>query len=117
MDTGHPSSAAETVGLIGQVVNPASVRLIVNTHCHWDHIGGNGALRDVSGAQTATGAATAHILTTHDRRLMWLDYFAADCEPVAVDITPDRPGEYEFHCGMNMVRGRLIVKAGQAVSH
>ncbi|HUM69843.1 MAG TPA: MBL fold metallo-hydrolase, partial [Chloroflexota bacterium] len=77
VDTGHPSSAAETVWLIGQVVDLAELRLIVNTHCHWDHIGGNGALRDVSGAQTATSAATARILKAHDRRLMWLDYFTA----------------------------------------
>lgn len=29
---------------------------------------------------------------------------------VPVEITPTQPGEYEFHCGMNMVRGRLVVK-------
>jgi plastocyanin domain-containing protein len=29
-----------------------------------------------------------------------------------VELTPDRPGEFEFHCGMNMVRGRLIVRPG-----
>ena len=31
-------------------------------------------------------------------------------KPVAVEFTPDRAGEFEFHCGMNMVRGRLVVK-------
>jgi plastocyanin domain-containing protein len=31
--------------------------------------------------------------------------------PVPVEFTPTRPGEYEFHCGMNMVRGRLVVTA------
>ena len=30
--------------------------------------------------------------------------------PVPVELTPERPGEYQFHCGMNMVRGRLIVR-------
>src|SRR5262245_20880171 len=34
-------------------------------------------------------------------------------QAVAVDFTPDRPGEFEFHCGMNMVRGWLIVKPGR----
>ena len=29
--------------------------------------------------------------------------------PVSVEVTPERAGEYEFHCGMNMVRGRLVV--------
>ena len=33
---------------------------------------------------------------------------------VPVEITPKQPGEYEFHCGMNMVRGRLIVKPSDA---
>ena len=29
---------------------------------------------------------------------------------VGIEITPDRPGEYEFTCGMNMYKGRLIVE-------
>jgi plastocyanin domain-containing protein len=29
--------------------------------------------------------------------------------PVPIEIMPQEPGEYQFHCGMNMVRGRLIV--------
>jgi plastocyanin domain-containing protein len=29
---------------------------------------------------------------------------------VAVEITPERPGEYEFTCGMNMYRGKLVVE-------
>lgn len=31
-------------------------------------------------------------------------------QTVSVDFTPEKPGEYIFHCGMNMVRGRLVVK-------
>jgi Cu+-exporting ATPase len=30
--------------------------------------------------------------------------------PVPIEFTPERAGELPFHCGMNMVRGRLIVK-------
>ena len=29
---------------------------------------------------------------------------------VAVEVSRPKPGEYEFHCGMNMVRGKLIVR-------
>ena len=29
---------------------------------------------------------------------------------VAVEVMPERPGEYEFTCGMNMYRGKLIVE-------
>lgn len=32
-------------------------------------------------------------------------------QEVAVEFTPDKTGEFTFHCGMNMVRGKLIVKA------
>lgn len=87
VDTGHPEDVAETVRLVEQVVTLADIRLIVNTHCHWDHVGANAALRALSGAPTAVSAATARIFAAHDRRAMWLDYFAADCEPIAVDVT------------------------------
>jgi plastocyanin domain-containing protein len=29
---------------------------------------------------------------------------------VPIEVTPEKPGEYEFTCGMNMYRGKLIVK-------
>ena len=29
---------------------------------------------------------------------------------VPIEVTPDKPGEYEFTCGMNMYRGKLIVE-------
>lgn len=32
-------------------------------------------------------------------------------QSVAVEFTPKEPGEYVFHCGMNMVRGHVIVKS------
>lgn len=35
-------------------------------------------------------------------------------ERVSVEFTPDRPGEFPFHCGMNMVRGTLVVRPGPA---
>ena len=31
-------------------------------------------------------------------------------EVVPVEFTPEKPGEYEFHCQMGMVRGKLIVE-------
>lgn len=29
---------------------------------------------------------------------------------VPIEVTPEKPGEYEFTCGMNMYRGKLIVE-------
>jgi plastocyanin domain-containing protein len=31
-------------------------------------------------------------------------------QTVPIEIMPDKPGEYEFVCGMNMMRGKLIVR-------
>jgi plastocyanin domain-containing protein len=31
-------------------------------------------------------------------------------QTVAVEVLPDKPGEYEFTCGMNMYRGKLIAE-------
>ncbi|HEX8653153.1 MAG TPA: cupredoxin domain-containing protein [Pyrinomonadaceae bacterium] len=28
----------------------------------------------------------------------------------AIEFTPDKPGEFTFTCGMNMIRGKLIVE-------
>lgn len=32
-------------------------------------------------------------------------------QPVVIDLPALRPGEYDFHCGMNMIRGTIVVIA------
>lgn len=88
IDTGHILCLAETLQILQQHgYDPTKIQLIVNTHCHWDHLGANHAIRELSGALTATGVDTAVILRHHDREAMWLDYFDVDTPAVAVDIT------------------------------
>ncbi|OGC57749.1 hypothetical protein A2976_02120 [candidate division WWE3 bacterium RIFCSPLOWO2_01_FULL_41_9] len=31
-------------------------------------------------------------------------------EITSVEITPSEPGEFQFHCGMNMYHGRILVE-------
>ncbi|MCL4371389.1 MAG: cupredoxin domain-containing protein [Chloroflexi bacterium] len=31
-------------------------------------------------------------------------------QPVVIELTPDKPGEYDFACQMGMLRGKLIVE-------
>ena len=31
-------------------------------------------------------------------------------QTVPVEVTPEKPGEYEFTCGMNMYRGKLVAQ-------
>ena len=32
-------------------------------------------------------------------------------ETVSVNFTPDQPGEYDFSCGMGMLRGKIVVES------
>ena len=88
VDTGHRDDVAETLRLIAAAgVDPASIRLILNTHCHWDHCGGNGAIQAVSGAAVMMSEKTADLFHTSNRRAMWLDYFGAEMEMQTADFT------------------------------
>ncbi|HEY0545841.1 MAG TPA: cupredoxin domain-containing protein [Pyrinomonadaceae bacterium] len=31
-------------------------------------------------------------------------------QTISIEVTPAKPGEYEFTCGMNMMRGKLIAE-------
>lgn len=31
-------------------------------------------------------------------------------QTVPIEVTPDKPGEYEFTCGMNMYKGKLVAQ-------
>ena len=35
-------------------------------------------------------------------------------QPVLIDIPPQQSGDIPFHCGMNMVKGTVVVKVPQA---
>jgi glyoxylase-like metal-dependent hydrolase (beta-lactamase superfamily II) len=45
VDTGYVAHSAQTVALVARALAGQSLRLIVNTHLHSDHCGGNAALR------------------------------------------------------------------------
>lgn len=36
-------------------------------------------------------------------------------ETTSIEFTPQEPGEFTFTCGMNMMRGKLVVQAADAV--
>lgn len=88
IDTGHEADAATTLHLIAaEGIDPHEISLIVNTHCHWDHFGGNRALKVISDAPLATGKQTAAIFAANDREAMWLDYFGVNFVPETADLT------------------------------
>jgi glyoxylase-like metal-dependent hydrolase (beta-lactamase superfamily II) len=65
VDTGHFSHAAQTVALVEQALNGEPLGLLLNTHLHSDHCGGNAALQNIyEGLETlippGQAAAVAH---------------------------------------------------------
>lgn len=53
--------------------------------------------------------------TTCTEQVIFSDFGVSAMLPqgqtVPVEFTPDKAGEFTFHCGMNMVRGKIVVLA------
>jgi glyoxylase-like metal-dependent hydrolase (beta-lactamase superfamily II) len=76
IDTAYIADFADTAGLISQLdVNLSDVRLIISTHCHCDHIGGNKLIQDRSGCDIALHKIGKHFIDAHDDWATWWNYF------------------------------------------
>jgi len=76
IDTAHITDFDTTKQAInGLGVELTSVRLIVNTHTHCDHIGGNKFIQDASGCDIALHKIGKHFIDTHDDWSTWWRYF------------------------------------------
>lgn len=65
VDAGLPESAARIVANIRALgFDPRDVRLIVNSHAHYDHAGGIAALQRASGARVASSPGSAATMRT-----------------------------------------------------
>lgn len=77
IDTGFGSDANETVQLIQRAgVAPEQLNLVVNTHYHSDHVGGNHHLQKNYGVMIAAHKWDAHLINTCDTEAcsaQWLD--------------------------------------------
>jgi len=76
IDTAYISDFAETERLINEVgVDLSDVRLIVTTHCHCDHIGGNKIIQERSGCDIFLHKAGKHFMDRRDSWSPWWDYY------------------------------------------
>ncbi len=76
VDTGYVSDFEETERLIQSLgVNLSDTRLIVNTHTHCDHIGGNKRIQEKSGCDIALHRIGKHFIDTRDDWSTWWRYY------------------------------------------
>ena len=88
IDTGYVSDFNETERLItGLGVNLSDVSLIINTHTHCDHIGGNHIIQEKSGCDIALHKVGKHFIDTQDNWSTWWEYYNQEADFFKCTIT------------------------------
>ena len=81
IDTGYRSNFEETARYIEDLgVDLSKVVLIVNTHCHGDHIGGNKIIQERSGCAVALHKIGKHFIETEDSWATWWKYYGKEAD-------------------------------------
>ncbi|MEU6878684.1 MBL fold metallo-hydrolase [Streptomyces sp. NPDC046712] len=128
VDSGFVGHAQETAEWAH--AHAGTVDLVVNTHWHSDHVGGNGLLQ-ARGAAIAAGAPEAEALSRRDPGCCAAEYLDQPVAPYAVDIALDdgallrlgdtdwevvrTPGHTPGHVALWQPEERLLV-VGDALS-
>ena len=87
IDSGFGSDAAETEQLIIEAgIQPDELQLIVNTHYHSDHVGGNFHLQNKYGIEVAAHKWEAALINKHDAEACSSEWLDQPLEPYYVDI-------------------------------
>jgi len=74
IDTGYVSDSAATLAKVEAALDGEALSLIVNTHVHSDHVGGNAALQARFGCPIAVPEGEAAALRDWDERVLLLEY-------------------------------------------
>jgi glyoxylase-like metal-dependent hydrolase (beta-lactamase superfamily II) len=76
VDTGYIGDFSRTQALLeGLGCDLSRVRLIVSTHTHCDHIGGNAIIQEMSGCDVALHPVGKHFIETGDDWSTWWRYY------------------------------------------
>jgi glyoxylase-like metal-dependent hydrolase (beta-lactamase superfamily II) len=74
----HFQQTEEIIGGLG--VDLSQVSLIINTHCHCDHIGGNRRIQERSGCDIALHRVGKHFIDARDDWSTWWRYYDQEAE-------------------------------------
>ncbi len=104
-------------------VDLSRVGLIVNTHCHCDHIGGNKIVQDRSGCAIALHRIGKHFIDTRDDWSTWwryymqeADFFHCSIAPEEGDIVSAGPHDFEvMHTPGHAADGIVLYNREQKV--
>ena len=81
IDTAYISGFKETKESITRLgVNLSAIGLIINTHTHCDHIGGNNRIQQESGCDIALHRVGKHFIDTRDDWSTWWRYYNQEAE-------------------------------------
>jgi hydroxyacylglutathione hydrolase len=81
IDTGYISDFETTKTAIEELgVEISDVRLIINTHCHCDHIGGNRIIQEQSDCDIALHKIGKHFIDTKDDWSTWWRYYHQEAD-------------------------------------
>jgi glyoxylase-like metal-dependent hydrolase (beta-lactamase superfamily II) len=96
VDSGYSRDAAHTVSLLQapQALGTHRPDLLVNTHCHSDHMGGNAVLARTYACPVVVPAGERPLIDQWDEEALWLAYADQRCDRFAVDRVIDAGEEY-----------------------
>lgn len=95
IETGYSADFDSTAELIEKTgVALEQTRLIINTHVHCDHMGGNKRIQDRSGCEIALHAIGKYFVDTKDNWSTWYRYF-------------DQEADF-FHCTIGLDEGDVV---------
>jgi len=81
IDTAYIADFDETARLISSLgIELADISLIINTHCHCDHIGGNKVIQQKSGCDIALHKIGKHFIDTQDDWSAWSRYYNQEAD-------------------------------------
>jgi len=124
VDTGYLGGFDRTRELLeGLGADLSKVRLIVNTHTHCDHIGGNAIIQELSGCEVALHTIGRHFIESGDDWSTWWRYYNQEARFFQCthsisegDTVPIGPHEFEaIHTPGHAADGIVLYHASSGI--